>query len=209
MNALFRSWIVLLVGLAVAGSTATVYAASEADAAEEAGAAEHHQPNTNPLSIDPDLAIVTVIVFVVLLVVLGKFAWGPIIAGLEKREKSIADQIDEAKRCADKANATLQQYEAKLAAAADEVKAMIADARREAETAKEKIVAEAHAAAQRERERAVADIKLATDHAVRQLAQKSVDTAVLLAGRMLRKEVSVDTHAQLIRESLEQFPNRN
>lgn len=167
------------------------------------------ETKTNPLSIDPDLAIFTAIVFVVLLVVLRKFAWGPIMEGLDKREQSIASQIEEAKQSNDQAKQALAQYEAKLAAATDEVKALLAEARQDAEATKDRIVAEAEQAAQRERERAVQDIVLAKDAAVRELAQKSVDAAVALAGQVLRREVDSQKHAQLIQDTLEKFPSRN
>ncbi len=189
-------WLSALAVLFVLGSSLTAFAAGDSG-------------STNPLSIDPDLAIFTAIVFLLLMIFLGKFAWGPIMVGLNKRETSIAEQIDEAKQNADKANATLQQYEVKLAAAAGEVKAMMAEARKEAEAVKDKIVADAKEAAGRERDRALSDIQVAKDAAVRELAQKSVDSAVALAGRMLKHEVDSNVHAQLIQDALEQFPNQN
>ena len=112
--------------------------------AEAAGGAA-----SNPLSIDPDLAICTAIVFVLLLLVLAKFAWRPIMAGLEKRENSIAAQIAEAQAANEKAAATLEQYQQKLAAASDEVRGLIAEGKREAEAMRDKIVAEAQEVARR------------------------------------------------------------
>lgn len=52
---------------------------------------------TKPEQFRSDLAIWTFVVFILLLAILWKFAWGPIVAGLEKREESIAHNIDEAK----------------------------------------------------------------------------------------------------------------
>lgn len=156
-----------------------------------------------------DLSIYTLVVFLLLLLILWKFAWGPITSGLDKREQGIAAHIEEAKQGAEKANQTLQQYQAQLAAAADEVKAMMAEARRDADSAKERILSEAQDAAQRERDRALADIETAKNKALSELAQKSVDTAVALAGRVVRKEINAEDHAQLIQESLQQFPSRN
>lgn len=156
-----------------------------------------------------DLSIYTFIVFLLLLAILWKFAWGPITDGLDKREQGIASQIEEAKQGAEKAQQTLLQYQAQLATAADEVKELMAGARRDAESAKEKILSEAQDAAQRERDRALADIEAAKNKALSELAQKSVDTAVALAGQVVRKEINADDHAQLIQESLQQFPSRN
>jgi F-type H+-transporting ATPase subunit b len=155
--------------------------------------------------VDPDLAFFTLIVFVITLGVLWKFAWKPIVEGLDKREKSIADQIEQAKVDAEKAQQSLQEYEAKLAAAADEAKALLTEARQEAEHAKERLVAEAKEAAERERQRAIVDIQAAKDEAVRELAQRSVDSAISLAGQLVRKELDASSHAGLIEESLEKF----
>lgn len=206
----------LLVCLALLGalSVLSTSMSAVARAESESGESSHDdhandETKTNPLSIDPDLAIFTAIVFVILLVILRKFAWGPIMEGLDKRESSIANQIEEAKQSNEQAKQALAQYEAKLAAATDEVRGLLAQARQDAEATKERIVAEAEQAARRERERAVQDIVLAKDAAVRELAQKSVDAAVALAGQVLRREVDSQKHAQLIQDSLEKFPSRN
>ncbi len=87
----------------------------------------------NPLVFDPDLAIFTAIVFLLLLVVLSLFAWKPLMAGLDAREKSIADMIDQAKRRSEEAGLKLQQYEQRLAAAAAEAQGMVEKARRDAQ----------------------------------------------------------------------------
>lgn len=213
MNAI-RSLLAGLVICAVTFSAAPGLAKEDAKHPETAetekgGGGGHGGANTNPLSIDPDLAICTAIVFLALLAILAKFAWGPIVTGLDNREQSIADQIEEAKRSAEKANALLQQYDAKLAAAADEVRALMAEARKDADAAKDRIVAAAKEAAQKERERAVEDIRLATDQALEVLAEKVVNISVSLAGRMLRREVDSKAHADLIKESLDQFPSQN
>jgi F-type H+-transporting ATPase subunit b len=171
-------------------------------------AAEEHA-STNPLSIDPDLAIFTALVFLLLLAVLGKFAWRPIIEGLERRERAIADQIEETRRSTAEANLLLQQYQAKLAESAAEVKEMIAQAHRDADASRDRIVAEARAAAARERDKAVAEINEAKETALREMAQKSVDTAVALAGRIVRRQITDEDHARLIQESLERFPSQN
>jgi len=215
----FRIWLTAFAAAAVLLAIVPE-ARSEGDSPPEGAAEVHkkhdkeaggggHVPNTNPLSIDPDLAICTAIVFLLLFAILAKFAWGPIATGLEKREQSIANAIDDANRSAKEAKVTLQEYESKLAAATDEVRQMLDNAKKNAEATKDQIVADAKAAAQKERERAVQDIHLAKDAAISELAAKSVDTAVALAGRMIHKEVKSKDHADLIKEALEQFPNQN
>src|SRR5262249_5869020 len=87
--------------------------------------ADTHKGNTDPLSVDPDVAIWTVVVFVVLLMVLKKFAWGPILQAVEGREHHIADQLTQAERSNEEAKRLLASYETKLADAANEVRALL------------------------------------------------------------------------------------
>ncbi len=161
---------------------------------------------TNPIAFKTDMAIFTFVVFLVILAVLVKFAWKPIAHGLELREKGIADKIEQARIAAEQATAQLQQYEARLAAATAEAQQIVAKARQDADVAGQKIVAEAQAAASKERERAVADIGTAKNQALREIAEKSVDTAIGLARNIIRREVRPADHEQLIQDALKQLP---
>ncbi len=158
-----------------------------------------------PLQIRLDTMIFSLIIFGILLFVLAKYAWKPILEGLDNREKSIAKNIDDAKTSNEKAQALLAQYEHKLRAAGDEASRLIAEARIDAEKARERIVSEAKEEAQRQRDRAIAEINAARDAAVRELAEKSVDSAVMLASRIVGKSLKPDDHARLIEQSLERF----
>ena len=163
----------------------------------------------NPLSIDPDLAICTAIVFVLMLIVLRIFAWKPIMEGLEKREQVVANNIEEAKRSAEQAAEQLRQYEAKLAAAADEAREIVAEARRDAEALAEKMRLQAQEDAKRERDRAVADIDAAKGLALEEVAKRGADLAVSLAANIVRREVNRSDHDRLITEALEKMPSNN
>jgi F-type H+-transporting ATPase subunit b len=167
-------------------------------------------PNAvNPLTFDPDLAWFTLIVFVGLLLVLTKFAWKPLLAGLERREQTIANMIDEAKRNQDAAQQRLEAYEQKLAAAAAEAHTILTQARRDAMAAGEQLVGQAREEANRERQRALDDIDAAKNAAVRQIADQSASLAFTLARKLIHKELKPEDHTALIRESLEQFPSEN
>lgn len=175
-------------------------------AAEAAGSSNN---SVNPLTIDPDLAWYTMVVFVLLLLVLTKFAWKPLMKGLEQREKTIANMIDEAKRNNDEAAAKLLAYEQKLAEAATEAHEVVLRARRDAVAAGEKLIEEARAGADRERQRALSDIEAAKNAAVQHIADQSANLAFSLARKLIHKELRPEDHATLIRESLEQFPSEN
>ena len=153
-----------------------------------------------------DLAIWTFIVFLLLLAILTKFAWGPIVEGLDRREQTIAGSIEEARRIKEEAQKISADYDKKLAAAADEVRAMLDEARRDAEVTKQRIVAEAQSAAADERNRALRDIELAKYDAIHELKQSSVDMAFSLARNVVKRELNSADHASLVQEAVEKMP---
>lgn len=224
MAAIYRGFLLACLGMAVV-SVSYVGAETESESGATASSAEHSEEsghgdhgdhgadsegvNPNPLTIDPDLAVFTAIIFLMLLAFLGKFAWKPIMEGLDKRESAIEQQIESANDNAAKAEATLRDYEAKLTAAADEVKSIVAEARRDAEVTRDKIVAEAQATAQRERERSIADIEVAKNLALDEVAKTGADLAVDLAGKIVHDELDRGKHAQLISDALSKLPSNN
>jgi len=183
---------------------------AKAEAAHPETDLSHGNPTkelASPSAFKFDLSIATFIVFALLFALLAKFAWGPISQGLDKREQHIATMIADAERNAKETQLRLQELEARLAAQAEEARQAISAARREGEVLKEKLVGEAHDAAQQEKERALVEIRGAKNAALREIAQKSVNTAVDLAKSLIHREVNAGDHAQLIKDSLAQFEN--
>lgn len=159
----------------------------------------------NPLVFSVDLAIWSFFVFLGLMFILAKYAWKPILEGLDKRERGIANSIEGAQQANEKAQAQLRQYEQKLAGAGAEAAAIIAEAKKDAMTAKERILAEAAEEAKRTRDRALAEIQSAKDAVVRELAESSVDSAVSLAGNIVGRTLNKNDHKDLIQKSIQQF----
>lgn len=159
-----------------------------------------------PEEVRPDLATFTFVVFLCLLAILWKFAWGPIVEALAKREHTIEEHIASAQRSHDEAKLLLGEYERKLAGATDEVRAIIEEARRDAEHTKQDILNEAKAGADAERARAVREIETATDHALKTLAERSADLAVELAGKIVQTKLTTEEHARLIQDAVARFP---
>src|SRR5687768_5304918 len=102
-----------LVLLHVAVLTGVVLVPQSVSAESAAPGADETAASPNPLVIDPDLAIWTAVVFLVLLAVLGKFAWPPVAKALEERERRIADHIAAAETRHEEARAVLARHEAK------------------------------------------------------------------------------------------------
>ncbi len=170
-------------------------------------------PATDPLSVDPDLAIWTAIVFVVLFAVLSKFAWGPIAKGLDAREKGISDNIDAAQRSFDEAKRVLADYEKKLASAQAEVRDLMDRAHKDAEYTKQEILTEAKASATAERERTLLEIHRARDVALKELSEHSANIAVELAGKIVRSKITPDEQTALVNDAMNKFaasmPSKN
>jgi len=209
----------LIVGMLACSSAVVtarpLYAAPAEGAVEHAeqelAEAAEHDPShggasTDPMSVSVDLAIFTFILFLLLLAVLRKFAWGPIMQALERREHNIAEHISQAERNHEQARLLLADYEQRLANAAGEVRELLEEARRDAESTKQSILAEARQGAEAEKARALRDIEAAGDAAMEQLAQHSARLAVDLASKIMKSQLTQADHARLIEEAMAKFP---
>ncbi len=137
--------------------------------------------------------------------ILRKFAWGPISSGLEKREQSIADNIATAENAAEEARKLTSHYEEKLAGAADEVRAIIDEARQNAERTGQQIIEKAQAKATEEGQRLIQEVEQAKRAALREISDRGADLAISLAGKIVAKELRPEDHATLIRNDLAKF----
>jgi len=165
----------------------------------------------SPVGIQPemlDLAIYTGVVFLIVLLVLWRFAWGPISKALDAREQHIADNIAAAERQNQEARRLLAEYQKKLENAQAEVREVMEEARRDARHTQEEILAKAREEANRERDRAIRDIDLATQAALKELGEKSVDLAVQLAGKIVASKLSSEDHARMVKEAVGRFAQR-
>jgi len=182
--------------------------AAEDTAAEHEAAHGHGPVNTNPLELRRDLALWTLVIFLVLLAVLWKFAWGPIAQGLQRREQGIADQIAQAEQANQEARDLLGQYEQRLAGAKEEVRQILERAHRDAEQTGRELIDKAQAEAKIEQQRALQQIDAATAAALKELADLSASLAVELAGKIVRAELKPDDHARLIQQAVASFSQR-
>jgi F-type H+-transporting ATPase subunit b len=147
-------------------------------------------------------ALWTLLIFGVVVFVLGRFAWRPILAGLQAREAFIRDSLEEARRDRAAAEARLAQYEERLNSARSEATAIVEEARRDADTVKRRIEEEAHDEAGRIVERAKREIGIAKETAVKELYSLSARLTADVAGRILAREITTTDHERLIRESV-------
>ncbi len=177
-------------------ATAVPAMAAEAEAA-------HSEAPPNLFAGDLGNVVWTVAIFVLVLVVLGKFAWGPLLKALQGRESYIHDALASAKRDRDAAEARLREYEERLASARAEATAIVDEGRRDAEVVKRKIEEAAKAEADKMIDRARREIHLATVTATRELYDLSAKLATDLAARVLGREMTAKDHERLISEAID------
>jgi len=202
-----------IVAFGIVAAKSTSLMAAEASKASHEAAGEEKSADPNPLSIDPDLAIWTGAVFVGLFLVLRIFAWPQITGALDERERKITANIAAAQAQNDEAKRLLAEHEAKLAATAGEIREMLEQARRDAESTRKRIEEEGQKAAKDELNRAVREIGRARDAAVQELAVASANIAVDLARGVVQSDISPDRQKQLVRDALSKLstatPSKN
>jgi len=149
-----------------------------------------------------DLGIYTLIVFGCLLFVLGRYAWGPMMAGLDKREATLRKTHDDAEAAREEARLALAEVQARLAKANEEVRGMLDEARRDAQAVKDQMKAAAGAEIQAERERIRREIDTARDAALKEIYEQSVQLAALVSTKAIQREITPADHARLLDDAL-------
>ncbi len=207
--------ILVVIALSVSPMAAFVHAADEehadhpsAEESQNGHEAGEHESGV-PLSPKEDLAIWSLVVFLVLLAVLKKFAWGPIVQGLEAREGGIRKEIEDAQAAHEKAKALLAEHEYKMDKVQDDVREILAEARRDAEHARNEMMAGAQAETEAMKNRAVHEIERARDEALDQLFSHMADSVVQATQEVLTRSISESDDKQLIDDALAKFSPSN
>ncbi len=165
--------------------------------------------NVDPVSPDLWQAGFTIAVFLILLFILGKFAFKPIMKGLNDREAFITNALRDADEASKKAQAQLAEYSQKLDQARAEATAIVEEGRRDAEVTKRSIHEEARNEADKMIERAKREIGIARDSAVRELCDLGAKLATDAASKIVGRELSPSDHERLIRESIDEISAQN
>jgi F-type H+-transporting ATPase subunit b len=150
---------------------------------------------------DFGLMVWTVVTFVLLLIVLGKFGWGPMIAAIAEREaamKAEREGAEAARKDAERIKAEMESEMAKLTAKNAE---MLAKAQRDSENLRAELKASAESEAQKIREKTLAELAEEKRRLVTEIRKEVSDLSVLAAEKLMRK--SVDDGVQ--KSVLDQF----
>jgi F-type H+-transporting ATPase subunit b len=156
----------------------------------------------NPLDFDAGAFMLTLILFFLLLFLLMKYAWNPILESLEQREKRITDAVQGAEAARTEAERLVAEHRQRLADAERQVAARIEEGRLAAERQSSAILDEARAEAERERERARRDIEVAKQRALSEIRGEAVHLSRQIAERVLLREIKEADHQRLAAEVL-------
>lgn len=159
----------------------------------------------NPLvQPDPGLFLWTILTFLVLLVLLAKFAWKPLLALLDRREGMIRQSLDDAEKAKQELQRLQQESKEILSKARVEAQSILAKSRSEAEKLKGELRQEAKVQADSILRDAEKQIQVETEKAIAVLKNEVVDLSLLVASKLIKKNLSKEDNQSLIEESLKQ-----
>ena len=147
---------------------------------------------------DSGLMVWTLIIFVLLLFVLSKYAFGPLTRAVAARERSLQEAIDAAKRDRDAAAKLLAEHQAAIEAARGEAQKLIADGRAISEKMRADLLEATRKEQQEMLERARRDIEAEKDKAIAQLRREAVDLALAGASKVIEQNLDSSKNRQLV-----------
>jgi F-type H+-transporting ATPase subunit b len=161
---------------------------------------EEHTPG--PLTVEGGLMIWTVIIFLLLLLILKKFAWPAVLGAVEAREQALEQQLAEAERNRAEAATLLEEHKRLLGDAKAQAHAIVIEARQLAE--KERAVAMEKVKQEQEEllARARREITAERDRAIAELRREAVDLSLAAASKLIEKRLDSETDRKLVLDYL-------
>ena len=160
----------------------------------------------NPfVQIDPGLFIWTIVTFLVLLGLLAKFAWGPLLKALDERQEMIRKSLDDADQAKQELERLHQESAQIIAEARAEAQSIVAKSRTAAETVREDLKQKAKEDADALVRGAQRQIQLETARAIQEIRHEVVDLSLAVASKLIKKNLTQEDNDALIRDSLRQI----
>lgn len=156
--------------------------------------------------INPGLMVWTIVTFILLAFVLGKYAWKPLLKSLHDREDAIRDALDQSEKARAEATELLKQNEKNMARADEEYQKALREGKALAEKLKEEIVTKARQQAQQELQHAKEEIQRDIEAAKQQLRTEVADLAIKAAEKILDENLDAAKQKKLVDSVLNQLP---
>ena len=160
----------------------------------------------NPLvQPDPGLFIWTIITFLVLLGLLAKFAWRPLLNALEKRQETIRKSLDDAQKAKEELERLQGESAQIIRQARIDAESVIAKTRADADKLGEELRQKAREEAEGIVKNAERQIQIETRRALQEIRSEAVDLSVTIASKLLERHVSKEDNARLIDDTIKQI----
>jgi len=148
--------------------------------------------------------IFQLVIFVILLALLRKYALGPVMGIMKQREDHIANQLDSAEKSNAEAMKLVEDQKKELVAARKEAQGLLEKARKQADTQRDQIVAAAKAEAENMKENAMREITREKELAIQSVQQQVASLSVLIASKVLEKEVKTEDQSAIFDQYLKE-----
>jgi F-type H+-transporting ATPase subunit b len=161
-----------------------------------------------PLTVEFGLMFWTVVVFLLLLLVLKRFAYPALLGAVEARERALQEQLDEAERNRAESAALLAEHKKLVAEARAQAQTLLVDARTSAEKERALAMEKTLQEQQQLLERARRDIAGERDRAIAELRREAVDLSLAAASKLIGERLTSDTDRKLVQEYLSSLDAR-
>ncbi len=160
----------------------------------------------NPLvQPDPGLFIWTILTFLVLFILLAKFAWGPLLKALAERQEMIRKSLDDADQAKQELERLNQESAQIIAEARAEAQSIVARSRTAADTVRDDLKQQAKEEADALVRGAQRRIEIETARAIQQIRHEVVDLSLAVASKLIKKNLTQEDNDTLIQDSLRQI----
>lgn len=156
------------------------------------------------MSINPHDLIWAIVNFLILVAILYKFLYNPILGMLDARKEEIKSRYDEADVARAEAVQLKEEYTKEMQNARESAQEIITKATKLAEESKTGIIAEARVESEKVLKKAQEEIRLEKEKAKADLRNEVASLAVLAAGRVIEKTIKAEDHEQMIRQFVQE-----
>lgn len=182
--------------------------------AGHAAAGDHEKPYLLPMKSEQiaeqaPLAIWSFVVFMVLISLVTKIGWKPIVKAMHDREHHMEACLHDTEKARNEAEGLLRQYKSEMASASDKIKSLLDEARRDAQHTSDEMIRKAQTESDLLKDRAQRDIAQARDEALVDIWSKAADLSVQVAGKVLQKNLTDDDQKRLVELSAAELPDRS
>jgi F-type H+-transporting ATPase subunit b len=157
----------------------------------------------NPIHIDMTL-VAQLLSFLLLVYILARFAWNPLMNMMEQRRNQIEANIAQAEKERQQAEQIKREYQEEMRKARQEAQEVIAKATKLSEERAAEILASAHEEAEKIKKAALVDIERERDRAIAQVQAQVADLSVAVAEKIIRKNLDVKGQEAMIEQFIQE-----